>query len=188
MVLKKSRWKVIPYRMSNDYEGKMIWASPEAEAPEVSLPLEAEGWYAVFVGLFSVSELPTTAWIRLNTDPAPVPRINKHTDHYGNSEEVFFRAVRLQKDSRLLFSPQNTGETSACGITHVKLIPLTNDEIRSNQTRRTGSLSSSFGGNQRRFQRYVSLQPAIGVIPDVASGGFPEYRLWNVDLAFRRRR
>jgi hypothetical protein len=130
MVLKRKCWKLIPYRMVDGYEGKMIWAPPEAEAPELSLALELEGWYAVFVGLFSATEVPTTAWVRLDADPAPVPRFNARGDHYGNSEEVFFRAVRLHKDSRLMFSPQTTGEVSACGITHVKLIPLAEEEIR----------------------------------------------------------
>jgi hypothetical protein len=65
--------------------------------------------------------------------PAPVPRFNRREGprpySYGHSEEVFFRAVRLKKDSRLLFSPQTTGSVSACGITHIKLIPLTEAEV-----------------------------------------------------------
>ena len=129
MVLKQKKWKVIPYTMLNGYTGKMIWAPPEANAPEISLPLEADGWYAVFVGLFAVVEAPTMAWLRLDTDPASVPRFNSRTD-YGNSEEVFFRAVRLRKGSKLMIRPQTTGEVSGCGITHVKLVPLTDAEIR----------------------------------------------------------
>src|SRR5678815_4293882 len=82
MVLKRKRWKVIPYQMIRGYEGKMIWAPPEAKAPEVSLDLDSEGWFAIFVGLFSSSEVPTTAWIRLDTDPASVPRFNSLTDYY----------------------------------------------------------------------------------------------------------
>jgi len=133
MVLKKNRWKVIPYEMArNGYAGKMIWAPPEANSPEVSISLGVEGWYAIFVGLFSATEVPTTARLRLDTDSSPVPRHNHRTSpqpySYGHSEEIFFRAARLRKDSRLLFSPQNTGEVSACGITHVKLILLTDAE------------------------------------------------------------
>jgi hypothetical protein len=90
MVQKRKHWKVIPYRFKNGCEGKMIWAPPEANAPEVSLALEAEGWYAIFVGVFSTSEVPSTTWLRLDTDPASVPRYNSCTDYYGNSEEIFF--------------------------------------------------------------------------------------------------
>ena len=71
----------------------MIWAPPEANAPEISIPLEVEGWHAIFVGVFSTAEVPSTAWIRLDTDPAPVPRYNSRTDYYGSSEEIFFRAT-----------------------------------------------------------------------------------------------
>ncbi len=135
MVLKKSHWKVIPYELAKDgYRGKMIWAPPEAGAPEVSISPGVEGWHAIFVGLFSVTEAPTTARIRLDTDGSPVPRHNPRTSpqpySYGHTEEIFFRAARLRKDSRLLFSPQTTGEVAACGITHIKLVPLTQDEVR----------------------------------------------------------
>ncbi|MBI2825511.1 MAG: hypothetical protein HYX69_12580 [Planctomycetia bacterium] len=128
MVLKRQCWKLIPYRMTSGDEGKMVWAPPEGGAPEVSLPLAVEGWHAIFVGVFSATEVPTTAWLRLDTDPAPVPRYNKRAD-YGNSEEVFFRTAHLRKDSRLCFSAQTTGEVAACGITHVKLIPLSDQEV-----------------------------------------------------------
>jgi len=130
MVLKRKCWKVIPYQMIKSYQGKMIWAPPEAQAPEVSLALNAEGWFAIFVGLFSSSEVPTTAWIRLDTDPASVPRYNSLTDYYGNSEEVFFRVARLSKQSRILFRPQTRGQVAACGITHVKLVPLSPEELQ----------------------------------------------------------
>ena len=133
--LKRDRWKVIPYRLEDGLEGKMIWTAPEAHAPEISLSPELEGWYAVFVGLFATLEAPTMAWIRLDDDPSPVQRYNKRAD-YGNTEEVFFRAVHLRKDSKLLFSPQTTGEMSACGITHVKLIPLTDAEVRNIEAER----------------------------------------------------
>ncbi|HWB06586.1 MAG TPA: hypothetical protein VG796_26410 [Verrucomicrobiales bacterium] len=133
--LQKNRWKVIPYEMANNgYTGKMIWAGAESNAPEVSLPLDTEGWHAIFVGIFSATEVPSKALIRLDSDPSPVPRYNRRESptpySYGHSEDVFFRAINLQKNNRLLFSPQNTGTRSACGITHVKLIPLTEEEGR----------------------------------------------------------
>jgi len=133
MVLKRGRWKVIPYVMTDGCSGKMIWAPPEANAPELSLSPDVEGWFAIFVGLFSATEMPTTAWIRLDGDAAPVPRFNRREGPrpfaYGHSEEVFFRAVRLTRQSRLRFSPQSTGKVCACGISHVKLIPLTEEEV-----------------------------------------------------------
>jgi hypothetical protein len=129
MLLRRNRWKVIPYVLEGGPQGKMVWAPPEANAPEISLAPNLDGWYAVFVGLFATLEAPTTAWLRLDSDYPAVPRFNKRAD-YGNTEEVFFRAVRLRKNSRLLFSAQTTGNVAPCGITHVKLIPLSKEEVQ----------------------------------------------------------
>ncbi len=169
MVLKRGRWKVIPYVMTNGCAGKMVWAPPEAKAPEISFALNAEGWHAVFVGLFSATEVPTTAWIRLDEEAAPVPRFNRREGpkpySYGHTEEVFLRAVRLQKESRLRFSPQNTGRVSACGLTHVKLIPLAPDEIRRCETEaRDGSkrvLAATSDGFSDMFHRSPQTRSAL---------------------------
>jgi hypothetical protein len=140
--LQNGMWKVIPYEMvaaekwgkapydqADIHRGSMIWAAPEAAAPTVSLPLGSEGWYAIFVGLFSASEAASNVWLKLNTDPAPLGRSNGCRDYYGNVEEVFFKAARLTKDSRLTIRQMSGGFSSSCGITHVRLIPLTDDEI-----------------------------------------------------------
>ncbi len=159
MVQKRKHWKVIPYRLKNGYEGKMIWAPPEANAPEVSLALEAEGWYAIFVGVFSTSEVPSTAWLRLDTDPASVPRFNSRSDYYGNTEEIFFRAVRLRKGSRLLFSAQTTGTVAACGITHVKLIPLTEAEVRAIEAERDAGAQRNLAATSDGFSDMYYRSP-----------------------------
>lgn len=122
-------WKVIPYETLNGYRGNMVWAAPEADAPELSVELGISGWHAIFIGLFSAPEASTFAWIRLNTDCASVPRVNKNMDYFGNTEEVFFKVAKLAEGSKLHFSPQTTGMVSACGITHIKLIPLSETEV-----------------------------------------------------------
>jgi hypothetical protein len=127
--LKKGCWKVLPYETTSGLKGTMAWAGPEADAPELTLPLKVKGWHAVFVGLFSTSEVPTVAWLRLNTDPAPVNRSNSRNDYYGNSEEVFLKVAELGEDGTLQIGQQRHGFTSACGVTHVRLIPLTQAEI-----------------------------------------------------------
>lgn len=131
MKLKKGCWKVIPYEMVGGPAGKMVFAPPEANAPELTLPLNVKeaAWYAVFVGLFSTSEVPTVARLRLDKDPASVVRENRRSDFYGNSEEVFFKVARLTPESRLSVGQQSTGTACGCGVTHVKLIPLSAEEV-----------------------------------------------------------
>jgi hypothetical protein len=145
MVLKRRCWKVIPYKLDSGLAGKMVWAPPEALAPEISITPGVEGWYAIFLGLFAATEVPTTALVRLDTDPAPVPRFNRRTDFdrqrsaYGNTEEVYFRTAKLTTKSRLCFAAQTTGEVSACGVTHIRLVPLTAEEIRRVEHERSDS-------------------------------------------------
>ena len=50
--LKHGSWTVVPYEMRRGVRGTMVFAAPEANAPEVSLPLRVSGWYAIFLGLF----------------------------------------------------------------------------------------------------------------------------------------
>jgi hypothetical protein len=132
MQLRKGCWKVIPYEMVGGLAGNMVFAPPEAKAPELALPLNVKetAWYALFVGLFSTAEVPTLARLRLDTDPAPVLRANQRNDFYGNSEEVFFKVARLTPGSHLCLSQQSTGMVSGCGVTHVKLIPLSPAEVQ----------------------------------------------------------
>ena len=132
MKLKKGCWKVIPYEMVGGPAGKMVFAPPEANAPELTLPLNVKetAWYASVRGfVFSTSEVPTVARLRLEADPASVVRENRRSDHYGNSEEVFFKVAKLTAESRLCIGQQSTGMVCGCGVTHVKLIPLSPEEV-----------------------------------------------------------
>ncbi len=122
--LEKGRWKVIPYETVEGWSGKMVWAGPEAQAPELGIPLEAEGWFAIFVGLYTAPECPTLAWLRLDADLAAVRREAKLDPYCGSTEEVFFKAARLEKTTRLYLCPQTRGFVQSCGLSHIRLIPL----------------------------------------------------------------
>ena len=165
MKLKKGHWKLIPYEMQNGPAGNMVWAPPEAGAPELSLPLGVAGWYAVFVGLFSSSEVPTEAWLRLNRDPAPVRRVNRDNRYYGNSEEVFFKVAQLDEKSRICISQQTTGFLAACGVTHVKLIPLSAAEaerVRSERADRSHrTLVATYDGFSDFYTRSPRTKQAV---------------------------
>ena len=153
--LRSGHWKVISYAMRDTppgtaptgsgtgYSGKMIWAGPDTKAPKITLSLQQEGWYAIFVGVYT----GCSAWVKLNTDVAPVMRSNGIRDYYANSQELFFKAAKLDRNSRLEISQQIEGYTQASGVTHVKLVPLTSEEIervtmeRSDPSHRTMAFS-----------------------------------------------
>ena len=135
----------------------MVWAASEADAPELAIPLGVEGWFAIFVGLFVAPECPTLAWLRLDGDPAGVRREARVDPGYGSSEEVFFKVARLDETSRLHLSPQRRGFIQACGLTHIRLIPLAPAEVerlladRADLSHRT--MAATYDGFSSAFYR-----------------------------------
>ncbi|MCX5659237.1 MAG: hypothetical protein NTW19_05880 [Planctomycetota bacterium] len=125
---KHGRWKLIPYETTDGLAGQMIWASPLTDAPPVKVPLDATGWHAVFVGLFSTSEAPSFAWIRLESEPAAVARSNDSTLGYGNIAELFYKVARLDGES-LVIRQQYPAGARGCGVAYVKIIPLSPAEV-----------------------------------------------------------
>lgn len=165
--LKKGHWRVIPYEMTNiptrdvdgpkyevgdNYVGNVVYAAPEAEAPELTLALGVSGWHAIFVGLFG-SDMPNSTLFKVDSDPAPITRSTSNRDYYGNSTEVFLKVAELTPDSVLHIGQRFSGHASGAAVTHVKLIPLNQSEIdailarRADPSRRihtTGSDGFSF--------------------------------------------
>ena len=127
--LKHGRWKVIPYETVDKVAGNMIWASALTDAPEVRLALGAAGWHAIFVGVFSTSEVPSRVWVKLDGDPAAVLRSNDSSHGYGNIADLFFKVARLDGET-LVIRQQYPAGASACGVAYVKLVPLSAEEIR----------------------------------------------------------
>lgn len=119
---KHGQWKTIPYEFG-DKTGTMLWASEETMAPEVGIPLHAQGWHAVYLGLTDPAYLGCRALVRLSRDPAFVPR----SAQGGNIHEVFFKAADLTGQS-LHLAQCCDDECRPCGLAYVKLVPLTDAE------------------------------------------------------------
>jgi len=121
------QWRVLPYEAGN-IAGKMIWATEESQAPELTLPLTAQGWHAIYVGLADPAHVGCQALLRLSNDPAPVPRARAA----GQLEEAFFKVADLTGQSlHLSRHPNGPG----CGVAYVKLVPLTPAEVAAQQAR-----------------------------------------------------
>lgn len=129
--LKMNHWKVIPYELVDGRSGKIIWASVEACAPALKLPLGVKGWYAIFVGFYSTSLTPCFAWLKLDGEPAAQPRKpGPQTKGFWGIEEIYYKAAELKAGGCLHISQQSAGAmASGCGIAYVKLVPLTGEEI-----------------------------------------------------------
>ena len=115
---RRGRWKVLEYE-TNTHGGKCIAALPNTGAPPVTLPLNTEGWHAVYIGLNS-----GMAKVKLTGDPAYQWRSHSK----GNIDEIFFKHADLTGQS-LQLAQQSAGKGVAAAIMHVKLVPLTDAEV-----------------------------------------------------------
>jgi hypothetical protein len=149
--MKKGHWRVIPYVLKNagpwslrdfrtssteDTRGNIIWASPNTGAPPLTLPLNVKGWYAIFVGVLNGDLVSSSAWLKLDGDPAPVPRPNDFRDYYCNVADELFKIADL-KGENLHIGQQTSGFSPGCGLAYVKLIPLSPEEIDAVQADRS---------------------------------------------------
>ncbi|MEZ5344965.1 MAG: family 10 glycosylhydrolase [Pyrinomonadaceae bacterium] len=137
---KKGFWKVLEYETKDGLiDGKSISTTPFTGAPNVSLDLNKNGWYAVYVGLGGMGRFAfgqeSEARIKLSGDTAFQHR------HYSGKEddieEVFFKAadltgqkleiaqmrMKLLEDGRIPAYPRHTV------VMYVKLVPLTEKEV-----------------------------------------------------------
>src|SRR4029078_12265127 len=124
-----------PYERGKNYAGNVVYAAPEAEAPELTLRLGVTGWYAIFIGFFGW-DMPNSTLFKVDSDPAPVTRSTSNRDYYGNSTEVFLKATELKPDSVLRIGHRSSGHASGAAVTHVKLIPLSKEEVDAIRARR----------------------------------------------------
>jgi len=121
------------------------------------IPLGVHGWYAIFVGLFCGANR-SVAWVKLNTDVAPLQRSNSYGEYYGALRDTYFKVAQLHGNETILIAPQSSAVPSACGLGYIKLIPLTRSEIaglqadRANASTRTMTVTDDGFGilNDRR--------------------------------------
>lgn len=136
----KRHWKVLEYETRDGMEGKCIASLPDTGAPDVTLPLNANGWHAVYVGLGGMGRFAfgqeSEARLKLTNDAAYQHR--RYSGARDDIEEVFFKAADLTgqdlhiaqmrmlsklKDLQPDVGPRHTV------IMYVKLVPLTDAEV-----------------------------------------------------------
>ena len=80
---RRGMWRLIPWK-SRIAAGRALWAYP-GRVPQASLTLNADGWYAISLGLWSPPGAQTRIRARLSGEKAwqelsqPLPQENIHT-------------------------------------------------------------------------------------------------------------
>lgn len=127
--LKKGAWKATPYEAEN-VSGNLVWASGDAEAHPLTLPLGAAGWHALFIGLYATNLTPSCAWLKLEGEPAPTPVFSSKGPNYFWIQEIFWKVAELKPGQSLQINqvPNCLLPSAGCGLAYVKLIPLSDTE------------------------------------------------------------
>lgn len=130
-------WKVLPYATPG-FSGKCLWALNRTGAAELTLPLNARGWHAIYLGLGgSGTEEGNAVRVKLSGDAAYQHRGHAH----GACEEVLFKHADVTGQN-LHFAQQSSGYPLAARLYYVKLMPLTDSEVdtlRGDASGRSGS-------------------------------------------------
>ena len=140
---RKYRWQTVPYE-AEGLSGTMIYSGPETDAPPVTLSLDASGWHAVFLGLYSNIHRATLkarltgdrgyTWFEREEsevgshDPVYSGPSAGRVDNYALDERFWKFADLTGQD--VVFAPEaaSSGPTPAY-VAYVKLVPLSDAEV-----------------------------------------------------------
>jgi hypothetical protein len=122
---RRHHWRVIEYATA-DRSGRLIFAPPDAQAPEVTLPLNLRGRYAVYAGLWGAGERePFASRLKLTGDEAFL-HLLKHSPGVEHLEEAFaFEADLTDRD--LVIAPACWVPRPSAAIAYIRCAPVAVD-------------------------------------------------------------
>jgi len=156
---KRFCWRKLEYQ-TDSFQGVMLMAGRETEAPEVSYPLKVQGWHHVYVGMFNTAWRPYLdqyLWIKLKDDPAfsvvylPSPSkgpwgVPTNDNNAGHQiEEVFWKTADLtdqtisfQQSCRLIVPPgaEYGNVCKGVWVAYLKLVGLSDPGVQKLQADR----------------------------------------------------
>jgi hypothetical protein len=165
-------WRVIDYE-TEAFAGRLLFAGEVTQAPPVHLPLDASGWYAIYIGFWcpcwssSIYELR----LKLNRD-ANYVHWNPESDawSYGftpdNPErlerflERFWKYAELSHDDVLTIAQQSRGVGHPAGIGYIKLVPLSPTEVHAIQADRARGENRRLIAMNDAYSDFCTHRPA----------------------------
>ncbi|MBC7236485.1 MAG: family 10 glycosylhydrolase [Chloroflexi bacterium] len=115
-------WRLVDY-VAEGVSGTLVYALAGAHAPELTFPLEVEGWHEIHVGLWSFAN--DTCWlgVKLSSDPCFVFLSREKPDRY-TLEEFYWKTADLT-GQRLIMAQQGRGAF----VAYIRLVPLSDEEV-----------------------------------------------------------
>ena len=119
-------WLLKRYRAGST-EGVMLTAEPGAAVPEVTYPLDLNGWYAIHIGTYQPDQRACSLEVRLSTDR--VRRVVTGCaflhDRYGWIMEGHWKSADLTGQSLHFSKPSK----ERAYLTSVRLVPLASGQV-----------------------------------------------------------
>lgn len=158
----RGRWRLVDYQARTEtgkpVTGTMLMCGPETAPPAVSIPLQARGWHAIYVGLkayLGIGE-PNTIKLKLSSDPcyvlASVETVTGGVigEDKGLAADAAVEHARLRRRQiqdcfykyadltghELQVSALSTGVAQPSAIAYVRLVPLDEREVSELEKRR----------------------------------------------------
>lgn len=126
---KKYHWQVLDYE-AEGVKGVMLSAGPETEAPDITYPLNLQGWYAIHVGIWGrrLAEGDVgMVKIRLKDDPCfTIFRREKPSPF--TLEEGFWKSADLSNQD-LVIGQQREGFKKGAFLAYVRLEHLSEEQV-----------------------------------------------------------
>ncbi|QDU79300.1 hypothetical protein Pla110_10080 [Polystyrenella longa] len=151
-----NQWRLIPYR-TKEVTGTMLGAASYVNAPEVRLPIDVDGWYSVYLGIWNphlTYDGKTVVKARLsNREVFQQFHPGASPDNQGATfiEEVHFGNADLSEESYIAFGKSNGMQPRSSFVAYVKLVPLTTKQVEKEIARRNDpqqkNLVATFDGS-----------------------------------------
>ena len=142
---KRDCWYTVPYETRTGIKGMMLIKGELMDPPDVSLPLPASGWHAIYLGLhrgtISMGQPfsdPFALKVKLSDEKlfdqvrpsvTDVPAMNTAVDGSNSGiEEFFWKATELRGQDLIISYPRV--DLSIMGqLAFVRLVPMTEEEV-----------------------------------------------------------
>jgi len=104
----RRQWRAVEYE-AEDFSGVMLMSGPESRVPNICMPLLCSGWYAIFLGLYSLDPRENEGIrVRLSSDKVfslvkPEPT---EIDVFDRIDEVYWKSADLSGQSLVISHPQ----------------------------------------------------------------------------------
>ena len=139
----RGKWRAFDYE-TEGFDGVLLMAGPETEAPDIVYPLDVTGWHAVSIGIHPTDRgqsRQSRLLVKLSGDDAYVEATWEPDGHLARQrlEEIFWKTADLSgqqihfrqfRESRVPGSAGGAAECGAARIAYIKLVPLSDDEVR----------------------------------------------------------